>query len=1150
MTNECICPFCSSAETTFKKKVNLWECNDCESRFEFSSSRGLEPQTIFLSYAHKSEREADYDLTEELVWIIKDELEKDGHKVWIDREGIAAGYQWRERITNAILDHRHFLSFLSKRSVRDPGVCLNEIAIALGSGRHIQTLLTEREELVRQPLTISHLQWHHFVGWKEIKEGKKSGAKGEMWDTWFSDRMLLIRNNLSDLQRIKIAGELQRLKDILDPRTFEADIVNSINGFYGRQWLFDACKAWLNNSSDRLFWLKGSPGIGKSCFAAKLVHQSNSNVVGFFKCDFQRNKSPEESASECIRTLAYQLATRLPDYRMKLLYQQQLDADKVQKKTADDLFNYLISEPLNTSGKIPESTRLVLVIDALDEAGRNDGTNALADLVYKNADKLPPWLGIIITSRPEPYLEQMLNKFDTTSVEGHTEENLQDLRDYLNEMLDESLVGQERNAIINQIIEKSGGTFLYLKLIEKDMSLALTKPELLPCGIDDIFMRDFKRYYPSSIDYERMAEPFIRLMAAAPGQLPINLGRDLLGWKSRDITIQIIQPLGSLLKEKNACLTFFHKSLSDWLQDPKRSGAYHVNETGSQELGNFLWQEFEKFDASYWQTQVIEWLATLLPHTKYWENLKCLDRFADFLEDHSRFRSAIIIRQQYLKRSISLFPKNSPQVAGAYFKCGVLYGNVFELDLSNEHLIISKEIQENLTPFDEELFSETLDALGIIAGWIEAKLDISIEYFERSINIKEKSANLHPSSLAKTLNYLAIVKDAKSDFNAANNLYERAISLFKYYGVSNASDFANLLNNYSIVVLRANGGLVFGKENPFNQVNIKFEYAKDIMEGAYNIFDILKITVSNRNLATILNNLGIAHHNLNQKEKAGEIFSKAYNTCLDSLGERHPDLATVLNNQGALLSSYCQDDDAYSCYLDSLKMFEESLLATHPHVARCLNNLGILEHERGNLIDAYKLYERAYSIYSSTIGDSHCDTAQIQNNIALLDIQLGEITKGSVLLKKVLDTRIKTLGIKHPQVANSYIHLSRAHFWQHKYSESYEYLMKGINLLNYWHVGNDYLVSLKNEAYMICHKGNIAKNTWNPAESETLRAREQNLEENGVRRFLENYIQSLAITQSKSFIIENSKNKSGSFLRMQLEVLDICFSNKINNRIQ
>lgn len=154
------CPSCGESRPYSKRRSRHY-CDDCELEFE-APAQTAEPQTIFLSYAHKSAREEDYDISEDLVLLIKAELDKDGHTVWIDKEGIRAGSQWRERITAAILEHSHFLSFLSVRSVRDPGVCLNEIAIALGGHKHIQTVLAEDERRVAAPLTISHLQWHDF----------------------------------------------------------------------------------------------------------------------------------------------------------------------------------------------------------------------------------------------------------------------------------------------------------------------------------------------------------------------------------------------------------------------------------------------------------------------------------------------------------------------------------------------------------------------------------------------------------------------------------------------------------------------------------------------------------------------------------------------------------------------------------------------------------------------------------------------------------------------------------------------------------------------------------------------------------------------------------------------------------------------------
>ena len=599
--------------------------------------------------------------------LIQAELQRDGHTVWIDKEGIRSGSQWRERITAAILEHAHFLSFLSIRSVRDPGVCLNEIAIALGASKNIQTVLAQEERQVAPPLTISHIQWHDFQHWSDIRAGTKTGPIGEDWETWFAQRMVGVREALSSAQNTRVNGDLQKLRDILDPRSFEARIVEKTTNFHGRQWLFDVAQDWLDNSTSRMFWLKGSPGVGKSAFAAMLAHQARSAVIGFFMCDFQGRKDPEESAREAICTLAFQIASRLPDYRLKLLHQMQVGKEKILKKSADDLFEYLITEPLNKSGKIPEPTRLCLVIDALDEAGRSGGGNALAELLAKHAERLPEWLGVLVTSRPEPYLEQMLKTLSGTSVDGQSAQNRQDLAEWIDQRLPASLQGDEKQQVIDAMLEKSGGTFLYLSLVAQDKMLSLTDPKNLPDKLDGFFKQAFSRYFPDPEAYGKKTEPFLRLMVAAPGPLPAEMGRQILGWSQRELTLNVIEPMGSLLQERSDGLVFFHASLAEWLTDSRRSGAHRVDDSGAIELGVFVWCNFIKLfggapnvttsimlkdyagvEAIDWMAQLVSWIAELSPHVSQWHSSVAISRLPRWLEFHGKYPEAIRMARRYL----------------------------------------------------------------------------------------------------------------------------------------------------------------------------------------------------------------------------------------------------------------------------------------------------------------------------------------------------------------------------------------------------------------------------------------------------------------------------------------------------------------------
>jgi tetratricopeptide (TPR) repeat protein len=1117
-------------------------CAECEEEFESLPTATTEPQTIFLSYAHKSDRQEDYDISEELVWLIKDELDKDGHTVWIDQEGIRSGTQWRERITSAILSHNHFLSFLSKRSVREPGVCLNEIAIALGNGRQIQTLLTESESSVFQPLTISHIQWHEFQDWKAIKDGLQTGPNGENWETWFGQRMQHIRENLSDVQKIKVAGDLQRLKDILEPKSFEAEIIAKIEGFYGRRWLFEECNHWLNHSKNRLFWLKGSPGIGKSAFAAKLVHQSNSAIIGFFKCEFQGNKSPEVSASECIRTLAYQLATRLPDYRLKLLYQQLIDKEKIEKKNSDDLFTFLITEPLNVLGKIPEATRLAIVIDALDEAGRNDGTNALADLMYKHADNLPPWLGIIFTSRPEPYLEQQFNKFEATLIEGGTEKNLQDLKDYLQENLDLAIVEPTRSEIIDQVIKKSGGIFLYLKLVEKDPSLSFANPLGLPNGIDDIFMRDFKRYFPNQESYDRDVEPFLRLMAAAPGPLPALLAQEVLGWTAREISIRVTQPLGSLIQDKQGYV-FFHKSISDWLQDPKRSGPFLVEQSGANELGNFLWKEFNENPQTQWLDLIKDWLATLLPQTKEWSELTSLAKLADFLENHLKFQSALVLWDQHLLIAEKQFGKQSPQWMQSLFFRSVLQGRMLQYAKAEEGLLQTKHLSETLKQEQTEFYSDVLDAIGIVIAE-QAKLPEALHFFELATLAKDKNPQISPLSQAKTMNYTAIVLDAQGKFYEANDTYQTALKIYSKSSHIFSNDCATLMNNYAIVRMRIHGGLVFGKSNPFSFATEEFKFPELLLEKALNIVQSQSLKITGPDVVTILNNYGMALHNQGKMLAAKDQYEASHSLGMELFGKNHPNIATSLNNQGALSHCMNLDDQAEIFYMKAQEILRKSLGETHPHVARVLNNLGIHLHLLGELTKANACYQEALQIYMGALGSEHCDTAQIKSNLGLLSISSGEISNGVDFLKDSLRVRVKAIGVDHPQTCNAYIHLARAQIYAKDFNTSFENYLSGLKLAIKW-LGIDHPASLqiKNEITQLYSINQIdeSNNHFKTVYEELIQALSTPKPQTS-NTSLEDEMNLIHLKAPAEEQISLPKSRSGSFMRMQHEVLDISFT--------
>lgn len=134
------CPGCGSDNIYFSKKRQVYVCEDCE--LEFAEERSdIQVKTIFFSYAH--------DENEWLVQKLKVDIEQRGHKVWIDKSEIKSGDDWRQSITEGILSSSGVIAFLSKHSVRIPGVCLDELRIALSvKNGNIKTVLLEDESEV------------------------------------------------------------------------------------------------------------------------------------------------------------------------------------------------------------------------------------------------------------------------------------------------------------------------------------------------------------------------------------------------------------------------------------------------------------------------------------------------------------------------------------------------------------------------------------------------------------------------------------------------------------------------------------------------------------------------------------------------------------------------------------------------------------------------------------------------------------------------------------------------------------------------------------------------------------------------------------------------------------------------------------------
>jgi TIR domain len=538
---------------------------------------------IFLSYGH--------DRNTPIALRIKSDLEAAGHVVWVDTSEIKAGDDWRRSIVDGLMGSELTLSFLSRHSVRSPGVCLDEIAIALHvRSVRIATVLVEAEAEVDVPVSVSHLQWLDMHDWAErLADGTDAG------EDWYRSKLDAIFTVLNDPKAQRFAGEIERLDGLLRPTSQEAEIGALVDGFVGREWLRSAVDDWRAIGEDsRLFWISGAPGTGKSAFAAWLAHKGQLEVIGVNFCRYDI----EERSDPCrvLRTLAFQIASRLPDFR-RLLLDRLHDPDELDQMSVAGLFDTLLVQPLGfaiNGGRLGEP--YLLIIDALDETIR-DGRSVLTEVLAQYVGRLPDWLRIVVTGRPEPSILRQFAGFKPHIIEAESPENLEDLRTYVRSWpAMDSFEAGEIDARVEQIVGASEGNFLYLQMLREAVDVGLmdlAHPDRLPQGLIAFYERWFRVKFPGAADYERV-RPVLEVCGAANRPVPEPWLRRILGWSTPE-QARALESLGSLLERREGGLTPFHKSLHDWLTDYRKAGPDFVIDvaTASQRLISELWRAFE-----------------------------------------------------------------------------------------------------------------------------------------------------------------------------------------------------------------------------------------------------------------------------------------------------------------------------------------------------------------------------------------------------------------------------------------------------------------------------------------------------------------------------------------------------------------------------
>jgi WD40 repeat protein/tetratricopeptide (TPR) repeat protein len=449
-----------------------------------------------------------------------------------------------------------------------------------------------------------------------------------------------------------------KLRALLEPLPFDADLAQHLRRFTGRQWVMDRIDAWLRDAAaSRVFWITGAPGVGKTAIAAWLC-QHRPEVAAFHLC--RHGHVQKSDPRRCVLSIAYQLSTQLAEYQDRL---NGLDlARLIPESDARTLFDRLLVQPLSANFPRPKGI-VVVLIDALDEA-TSMGRNELAMFLATEFRRTPDWLRLVITSRPDPEVTHPLQAYTPHVLNASSPDNEDDIRAFLRRELQPFTAdgGAVSASVIEAILTRSEGIFLYVEWVRQEVAagrLSLSEPDKFPKGLGEVYAQYVARQFPDTAAYKREIAPALDAIAAAREPLELSMLAAMLGWGERR-RHEFQQSLGSVFTSSGGRILPFHKSVLDWLTSAEKAGPYFVSvEEGHQALATLCWGEYRRGLQSI-SSYALAHLPAHLIAARRWDDLERLLCDLFYLEANVAAGRAFDLVDVFAT-AVSVLPEERPQ---------------------------------------------------------------------------------------------------------------------------------------------------------------------------------------------------------------------------------------------------------------------------------------------------------------------------------------------------------------------------------------------------------------------------------------------------------------------------------------------------------
>jgi hypothetical protein len=333
--------------------------------------------------------------------------------------------------------------------------------------------------------------------------------------------------------------------------------------FIGRAWLLAEVDTFLRQHDRGYFVLEAEAGLGKTTFLAWLVQQRA------YMHHFSELAPGLRGVERSINNLVAQLV---------LTYQQRLSEAVPVSSDAASLSNDLASLLKQISDRLEPGEQVVLVVDALDEAGSPEGLNVLG-----LPKTLPPGIFFIVSQRPAEVRLQVTARTARyrCRLNADSAENRADTQRFLDQALQWEGVAEALRlstvapaAFTDTLLDKCRGVWVYLYHVLKDIDRARVLPadlSTLPEGLTHYYIQYWGAWHGRDRRaWHEVYLPLLATLAAAREPVPLRklhswAGVALTDWELGDLLMRHWRPFLTVSGEgERRSYQFYHATLREF----------------------------------------------------------------------------------------------------------------------------------------------------------------------------------------------------------------------------------------------------------------------------------------------------------------------------------------------------------------------------------------------------------------------------------------------------------------------------------------------------------------------------------------------------------------------------------------------------------